>query len=257
MIKINKDWWKDFFNEVYLITDARSVCDAGLTRKEATLLENTLDLQKTDRILDLCGGQGRHSIELAKRGYQDLTVLDYSDYLIKLGKNLAKKSNLKIKFLKKDARTTGLKSNDYSAIFVMANSFGYFIYEKDNLRILKEIYRLLKKDGKLLLDLTDPDFVKNNLKPLSWHEPNQDTIVLRERELERDLLKAREIVLSKKNGLIRDGRYSERIYPKGKLLRFLKLAGFKNISIRKNLSLHKHIKDYGFLTSRMLTTATK
>ena len=96
MIKVKKDWRKDFFNHIYLITDARSVCDVELTCREIDLLEKTLNLKKTDRILDLFGGQGRHSIELAKRGYRNLSVLDYSNYLINLGKRLARKMKQKI-----------------------------------------------------------------------------------------------------------------------------------------------------------------
>ena len=143
MIRVKKDWWKSFFNHIYLTTDARSVCNTELTSRETDLLEKTLNLNKTDRILDLFGGQGRHSIELAKRGFRDLSVLDYSDYLINLGKRTAKEKNLNINFYRADARSTRLASNDYSAVVVMANSFGYFLEERQNLRVLKEIKRFL------------------------------------------------------------------------------------------------------------------
>jgi D-alanine-D-alanine ligase len=256
-MKIKKYWWKDFFNDIYLITDARSVCNTTLTRQEVDLLEKLLNLDKEDRILDLCGGYGRHCLELARRGYQDLTVLDYSHYLIRLGKRLAKQAGLDIKFLQGDARFTRLKNGDYSVIFIMANSFGYFPDDRENLRILQESYRLLKKGGKLLLDLADPDYVKNNLGPLSWHEANQDIIVCRKRRLQGSIIKAREIVLSKSKGLLRDGYYCERIYNKDKITKLLKLAGFNNLSIKKNLSLHKGKKDYGLITSRMMVKAVK
>ena len=64
------------FDETYLITDARSVCDEHLTCKEVDLLKHVLGLEKSFSILDLCGGQGRHSLELSRRGFQDVTVLD-------------------------------------------------------------------------------------------------------------------------------------------------------------------------------------
>lgn len=254
-MKQYKEWWKGFFNEIYLITDARSVCDDALTRKEVNLVEKLLDLGKTDRILDLCGGQGRHSLELAKQGYQDLTVVDFSRFLINLGKKEAR--GLNIKFLQRDARFTRLKNNDYSVVFIMANSFGYFLEERDNLKVLKEIHRLLKRGGRLLLDLSDPGYIRKNLKPTSWHEANKDIIVCRHRELSKGLIKAREIVISKKDGLIRDGYYCEHIYSKNKIRSLLKNAGFKDISIKNNLSLHNDCKDYGFLTSRMFVTALK
>lgn len=257
MIRVSKDWWKYFFNHTYLITDARSILDNALTRIEVNLLEKTLNLNKNDKILDLFSGQGRHSLELAKRGYKYLTALDYSPYLIKLGKRKAKETGLSIKFVKRDARYTNLKKEDYSVIFVMANSFGYFADERADLQVLKEIHRLLKRNGKLLLDLTDPDYVRNNLKPISWHKATQSIIVFRKRELKKDLIKAREIVISKNGRLIRNGSYCERIYTKDKISHFLRRVGFKNISIKKNVSLHKDIKDYGLMTSRMIVTAIK
>jgi len=256
-MSLKKDWWKSFFNEIYLITDARSVLDPHLTRQETDLLEKSMGLNKNDRILDLCGGHGRHSLELARRGYRDITVLDFSDYLIRLGKKIAKQSNFNIKFVCGDARFSKLKPNDYSIIFIMANSFGYFSDQRQNLRILKESHRLLKNGGRLLLDLTNPDYVRNHLLPISWHEANKDITVFRERRLRGNILRAREIVISKKKGLLRDGYYCENIYNKGTITRLLDASGFKRPSIKKDISLHKDKKDYGFLTSRMIVTAEK
>lgn len=256
-MRIKKDWWKDFFNDIYLITDARSVCNAALTRMEVGLLKKALGLNKDDRILDLCGGQGRHSLELARQGYRNLTVLDFSNYLIRLGRKTAKESNLNVKFICNDARFSGLKANDYSAVFITANSFGYFLNDRENLRILKEAYRLLQSDGRLLLDLTDPDYVRSNLKPVSWHEANKDVIVCRKRQFRDNIITAREIAISKKKGLLRDGRYCERIYNRDEIGRILKGVGFKDLSIRKDISLHRRKKDYGLLNSRMIVTAVK
>ena len=257
MIKVKKDWWKKFFNNIYLLTDSRSVCDHRLTAREVDLLEEKLKINKTDYILDLCGGQGRHSIELAKRGYKNITVLDYSDYLINLGKKEAKAKQLKINFYKADARNTGLESNKYSVVIIMANSFGYFSNNKDNFKILKETNRLLVKKGKLLLDLTNSNYVRKNLKSTSWHRINADITVCRQREIQKHIVKTREIAISKNKGLLRDGCYCERLYTKAKIAELLKKARFKNINTGACLSLHKEGKDYGLLTSRMIVTTVK
>jgi D-alanine-D-alanine ligase len=257
MIRVKKDWWKDFFNSIYLITDARSVGNAKLTSREVDLIEKILNLDRTDRILDLFGGQGRHSIELAKRGYRDLSVVDYSDYLINLGRKLAKREKLKINFYQGDARCTKLADGNYSAIIVMANSFGYFCEERENLRVLKEIYRLLKVKGRLLLDLANPEYTKNSLRPVSWHRIGADIGVFRKREIRNNLIKTREIVISQRKGLLRDGSYCERIYDKTRITQLLKKIGFKNIKIINKLSFHKKKQDYGFLTSRMIVTTAK
>lgn len=256
-MRVDKNWWKKFFDELYLLTDARSVCNRRLTRREVDLAEQVLGLDKQDKILDLCGGYGRHSLELAKRGYSALTVLDSSDYLVKLGRKMARQGNLKIKFLRRDARDSRLKGGKYSVVLVMANSFGYFPEEKENLRILREIHRLLRSGGRVLLDLADPDYARKHLKPFSWHQANQDILVCRQRELAGDMIKARELVISKNKGLLRDGFYCERLYNKERITRLLKNAGFRNLSIKKDLSLHSQKKDYGLLSCRMFVTATK
>ena len=74
MIRVEHDWWKTLFDEVYLVTDAPFVCNPALTKREVDVIENALGLQPAARILDVCGGQGRHALELARRGYQHLTV---------------------------------------------------------------------------------------------------------------------------------------------------------------------------------------
>jgi D-alanine-D-alanine ligase len=86
MIRVEHDWWKTLFDEVYLMTDAPFVCNPALTKCEVDVIEEVLHLQPSARILDVCGGQGRHALELALRGYQHLTVLDYSDFLLDRGR---------------------------------------------------------------------------------------------------------------------------------------------------------------------------
>ena len=83
------------------------------------------------------------------------------------------------------------------------------------------------------MDLTDPDYLKKNLKPFSWHEADKDVIVCRKRERSGDIIKAREIVVSKKKGLLRDGYYCERLYNKNKIIRLLKDIGFKKVRVKK------------------------
>ena len=88
-IDVKPDWWKTLFDDLYLVTDARSVCDAEVTRREVDAVCALLDMAKDAAILDLCGGQGRHSIELASRGYAHCTVFDYSRVLIEHGRSKA------------------------------------------------------------------------------------------------------------------------------------------------------------------------
>ena len=56
-IDVKPDWWKTLFDDVYLMTDARSVCDEEITRREVDAVCTLLAMAKADAILDLCGGR--------------------------------------------------------------------------------------------------------------------------------------------------------------------------------------------------------
>ena len=97
---VDPDWWKSMFDEVYLITDARSVCNQDITRGEVDLICELLPIRQGHRIMDLCGGHGRHSLELCARGYTGCTVLDYSQYLIDHARTQAAKHNYDMDFVR-------------------------------------------------------------------------------------------------------------------------------------------------------------
>lgn len=257
MAEFDPDWWKRLFDETYLITDARSVCDEELTCKEVDFLEGILKMDRSWPILDLCGGQGRHSLELSRRGFQDVTVLDYSEYLINLGKDRAQEEGLNTLFVKQDARDTDLVSEKFKIIIVMASSFGYFVDECENEKILLEANRLLMPEGTLLLDLPNRDYVLKNFSPESWHEADDEIVVCRQRRLEEDILYSREKVISRSRGGIRDETYCTRLYSEEEIIEMLASAGFSSINAQKDYISHEKREDYGCMTNRMIVIAHK
>ena len=98
-IKVTAEWWKTLFDEVYLITDARSVCNEALTAREVDLISGMIPMQPNQNILDLCGGHGRHSLELCRRGFTHCTVFDFSRTLLRIGARQASQCNLKVEFV--------------------------------------------------------------------------------------------------------------------------------------------------------------
>ena len=257
-LEIDPDWWKNIFDEVYLMTDARSVCNEDLTRLEINVFSKIIPLREQDRILDLCGGHGRHAIELCSRGFQDCTVLDYSQKLLNIGSENAKNKDFEIIFLQGDARRTELASEDYDIVLILGNSLGYICDEDADLEILRESLRVLKKGGCILLDITDGKAAREKLTPISWHEIGADVIVCRQRELDNDAVRAREIVLSKEKGLIRDETYRIRLYEKEQLTQLVKAAGFEEIRIHSpDYSTFSSREDLGCMNHRLLLTARR
>jgi len=59
---VRPDWWQSIFNSLYLKTDGDVVDNENITRQEVDLFLQILKLSPQDKILDLCCGQGRHSL---------------------------------------------------------------------------------------------------------------------------------------------------------------------------------------------------
>ncbi len=115
-------------------------------KKDVDFLIDTLNLSKKDTILDLACGHGRHTIELKKRGF-NVDGLDFSDYLVKMAKQQARRENLQMNFYRQDIHNINLNKK-YDKIFLFFSEFGLFDADK----VLKNVKKILKKKGLFILD---------------------------------------------------------------------------------------------------------
>jgi D-alanine-D-alanine ligase len=256
-IDVNPDWWKTLFDEVYLVTDARSVCNEETTRCEVDIFSRLLPMAPEDRVLDLCGGHGRHTLELCRRGYQHCTVLDYSEALLQIGAENADRHHYPIRFVQGDARRTRLESASYDHVLLLGNSLGYITDDEADLLILKESRRVLKPGGWLLLDVTDGEAVRAGLAPNAWHEIDDDVVVCRQREIRDDRVCAREMVLSKERGMIREATYCMRLYDARQLADLVTRSGFRDVNVHAMDETADPRVDLGCMNHRLLVEARK
>lgn len=256
-IAVDPDWWKTLFDEVYLITDARSVCNEELTCREVDVICELLPLDYGHKILDLCGGHGRHTFELYKRGFRNCTLLDYSGKLINVAETKALENDYSVNFIRGDARSTDLPGDSFDHVIIMGNSMGYIQSPDADSEIIQEAYRILRRDGWLLVDVADGSAVQKLFRPNSWHEIGADIVVCRHRELGGNTIRARELVIDKQNGLVRDQTYAIRLIDSESLERLLHESGFRNVKIHKNFSPHAAEGDYGFMNNRMIAVGQK
>jgi len=257
---VEPDWWKRIFNSIYIKTDGDVVEDKNITSFEADFFIKSLrlDFSKQDKILDLCCGQGRHSLEFARRDYKNIEGFDRSRYLIKRARETSKKEGLNLKFREGDARKLPYAADIFDVVMILGNSFGYFETINDDIRVLKEVFRVLKPSGKLLVDVADGDFLKKNFQPRSWEWIDEKHFVCRERSLAKDEQRiiSREIVSQTEKGVITDQFYSERIYTPESLSEILKKAGFSNIINHGRISTDSiRNQDLGMMERRIVLTA--
>ncbi|WP_319506497.1 methyltransferase domain-containing protein [uncultured Methanolobus sp.] len=256
---VNPDWWKKIFNSLYLKTDADIVDDASITRQEIDTFSSILNINPESHVLDLCCGQGRHSLELARRGFKNVEGLDRSHYLIQRAKNSAKKESLGVRFKEGDARKTPHATDTFDAVMLLGNSFGYFETSDEDLRVLKEVKRILKPWGKILLDVADGSYLKEKYQPRSWEWIDKHNFVCRERSISTDGQKliSREVIVNDTSGVIADQFYAERLYTTESMIELLKKADFADIEIVDSINSQTlRNQDLGMMERRILVTAS-
>src|SRR5215831_17812180 len=154
------DWWRTLFNSLYLETDGDVVENDRNTEQEIDLLVRSAGLEPNDRILDLCFGQGRHALELARRCFKQVTGADRSRYLVRLARKRARQRGLSLSFHEGDARKFRLAESSFHCVCILGNSFGYFDHEEDDIAVLEAVKRALASGGTLVMDLSDGDWMR-------------------------------------------------------------------------------------------------
>jgi len=251
------DWWSRIFNSLYLKTDSDVIDDRAITSQEVDLFSKILNLSPEDKVLDLCCGQGRHSLELSRRGFRYIEGLDRSHYLIQRAKMCAKREGLDVKFREGNARKLPYSPDSFDVVMILGNSFGYFETIDDDIRVLKEVFRVLKPWGKVLIDVADGDYLRAHYRPRSWEWMDKKHFVCRERSLSHDeqRLISREVITRVEKGVIADQFYAERLYNKETISKFMRDAGFSDVSFHGEISTDsKRNQDLGMMEQRLIVT---
>jgi len=145
----DENWYENFFDDWYLKYWVRWI-EPEHTDEYADAIIRFLSLSQHCRVLDLCCGQGRHCLELARRGYQ-VVGLDLSPTLLTESRQQAQKENLNVEFIRSDMRKIPFE-NEFEGIFNFYTAFGYFPNDEDNQAVLNAAARALKPGGRFLLD---------------------------------------------------------------------------------------------------------
>jgi D-alanine-D-alanine ligase len=255
---VHPDWWRNIFNHLYLKTDADVVDDQNMTRQEVDALCDMFKLSPEDKILDLCCGQGRHSLELSRRGYKNIEGLDRSHYLIQKAKSTVKAEGLRARFREGDARKIPYPSDTFDVVMILGNSLGYFEAAQEDLKVFKEVFRVLKPWGRFIIDIADGEYLRDHFKTHSWEWIDKKRFVCRERSLsaDGDRLISREMINHVEKGIVADHFYAERLYDRGGLSRLFTTVGFSNIDFHAEIATNsQRNQDLGMMERRLLVSS--
>ncbi|MCX6163992.1 MAG: class I SAM-dependent methyltransferase, partial [Ignavibacteriae bacterium] len=193
-------------------------------------IEKEIKFDKSKKILDLGCGTGRHSIELAKRGY-NITGLDLSESLLKKAREKADALKLKINFIKEDARYFKLEDKFDLVTMICEGAFPLMETDEMNFSILKNAYNSLRENGKLIFTTLNGLFpLFHSVKDFINSENKEDVT----EENTFDLMTFREYSVFKTtddNGKEKVLNCNERYYVPSEITWLLKSLGFKKIKI--------------------------
>ena len=119
------------------------------TAEHVAFIVRTLGLTAPQEVLDLACGFGRHSLELAARGYR-VTGLDQSADFLDEARQTAAARGLQVRFEQQDMRQLAYEGS-FDAVLSLATSLAFYD-DATNLDILARVHRALRPGGVLLFD---------------------------------------------------------------------------------------------------------
>jgi 2-polyprenyl-3-methyl-5-hydroxy-6-metoxy-1,4-benzoquinol methylase len=200
------------------------------TLGEVDFIEKEINFNKSAKILDIGCGTGRHSIELALRGY-NVVGFDLSDGQLQMAKEKADMAGVSVLFEKRDARNFDYSGQFDLAIMICEGAFPLMETDEMNYQILCNAYKSIGSKGKFIFSTLNglfplyhsvKDFVNADSKGGVSNTNTFDLMTFRDHsvfEFEND--KGENISL----------KCNERYYVPSEISWLLKSIGFVNISI--------------------------
>jgi len=203
------------------------------TRGEIDGVVSLLGIKPEASILDLCCGVGRHSLELARRGFQ-VTGVDRTRSYLDRASRQAETEGLKVEFVQNDMRTF-CRPDAFDAVINMFTSFGYFDDPKDDRQVLVNVYRSLKSGGVFIMDTLGKEVLARVFTERNWEEVN-GVILLQEHKVSHNWgwMENRWIML--KGDKRTESKVTHRLYSATELASLFTECGFKQINTYGDLS---------------------
>lgn len=216
-------WYETSFGDDYLrIYSHRDRHEAA---HQVKIMIDWLNLPNRSRVLDLCCGTGRHALVLAEAGFR-MTGIDLSERLL----NEARETD-------KDGLVTWIESDmrrlpdevtlhgKFDAVVNLFTSFGYFEEDDEQIKVLRQIQKALKPQGRFIIDLLNEGYVREHL--VAYSEREVDGVSIQETRRLMNGFVVKEIFIEEAGAPSR--RYWERVklYALPAMENMLKRAGLR------------------------------
>ena len=147
-------WYKEWFGQEYLELYAHR--DESEADRHVDFVVSHLEGPDPRLVLDLACGAGRHSAALRRRGYE-VVGADLSVSLLATPPRCPMA-------VAADMRCLPFRVESFDWVLNFFTSFGYFERERENFRVLEEITRLLRPNGRFMIDFLNKERVIAELR---------------------------------------------------------------------------------------------
>lgn len=219
-------WFAEVFDSTYLKTLPQGFYQRTL--RETSFVQESLGFAPGAEILDLGCGFGRHTLELASRGYQ-MTGLDLSRTLLERALAEARRRGLTVKFVHGDMRQASF-TMAFDAIICMHTSFGFFD-DRTNFELLGRMYDALRPGGRLLIETVNREYIVHHVPRRIWWDTDE-LLLMEEVDFDHEtsrLTMVRSVVDEQQQPWEQHIRV--RLYSQHELRSLLAMKGFKVLEV--------------------------
>ncbi len=224
----------------YIDWEKRRIAENGF-------LKGTLEKNNCHNIFEAGLWDGCDSIYLLKEGF-DVTSNELDLLFTKKAQQNAREANVKLSITSFDWRTldSHFKKETFDALLCLGNTLTYLFTKVDQMKTLKNFYNILRKNGILIIDERNYQYILDNKKKLLSHgfKFRKNFVYCGE------LVDVRPVFISK-NKVVLEYVHREKnltvqltVYPfkEGEIFGLLKEAGFRKILQYSDFKLGKNSK---------------
>jgi 2-polyprenyl-3-methyl-5-hydroxy-6-metoxy-1,4-benzoquinol methylase len=184
---------------------------------------------KKGAALDLCCGPGRCSIALAKRKFT-VTGVDRTKFLLNKARARARAARVKIEFIQKDMRDF-VRPDSFDLVLSMYTSFGYFETKDEDLSVLLNIHKSLRRGGAFLIDTISKERIAKIFTPSSVDELPDGSLLVQRRKIVDDWTRTSNEWILVRKGRAKSFKFTHRLYSGQEIRDLMKRAGFKRVKL--------------------------
>lgn len=207
---MNRPWYQEHPNQA---THEGQEALARITQREVDFIEREIAFDRSKNILDVGCGNGRHALELARRGYQVIGV-DLDESAMAPARKLAAAENLPVTFINRDARALNFYDRFHVALLMREGAFSLMETDEMDWLILRNVARALLPAGRFIMTVPNAAYAITHLA----EAPGFNVVTLRETFTR---------VSTGPDGSTREQEYKQRYYTCPEIRWLLRQSGFQ------------------------------